>query len=174
MLDRCYCDVSRWRRFGTDRITTSFLDFSRLEHAQDTHEHREQPTTQLGSVSFVDAIIQKPIGNRFSYLHPLTEKSDSVLRCFQWRVWNDCLNSHSLFRCVTLCYKVSPNFKKDYSMWILETYKAMSRASKLFEGNKEKLDTQENTSSRSYTIHSLSLSCPLFFGEIVEVDRRTV
>ena len=22
--------------------TTSFLDFSRLEHAQDTHEHREQ------------------------------------------------------------------------------------------------------------------------------------
>ena len=39
-----------------NRTTTSFLDFSRLEHAQATHEHTEQPTTQLGSASFVDAI----------------------------------------------------------------------------------------------------------------------
>ena len=29
-----------------NQTTTSFLDFSRLEHAQATHEHREQPTTQ--------------------------------------------------------------------------------------------------------------------------------
>ena len=27
-----------------------------LEHAQATHEHTEEPKTQLGSVSFVDAI----------------------------------------------------------------------------------------------------------------------
>ena len=40
----------------THRSTTSFLDFSRLEHAQATHEHTEQPTTQLESVSFVDVI----------------------------------------------------------------------------------------------------------------------
>ena len=33
----------------------SFLNFSRLEHAQTAHEHTEQPTTQLRSVSFVDA-----------------------------------------------------------------------------------------------------------------------
>ena len=38
---------------------SSFLDLSRLEHAQATHEHTEQPTIQLGSVSFVDAIIRK-------------------------------------------------------------------------------------------------------------------
>ena len=36
----CYFDVSRWRRFGTDTPTTSFLDFSHLEHAQAPHEHR--------------------------------------------------------------------------------------------------------------------------------------
>ena len=30
--------------------------FSRLRHAQAAHEHTEQPTTQLGSVSLVDAI----------------------------------------------------------------------------------------------------------------------
>ena len=36
--------------------TTSFLDFSRLEHAQATDEHTEQLMTQLESVSFVDAI----------------------------------------------------------------------------------------------------------------------
>ena len=51
------CDVSRWGRFGTDTLTTSFLDFSGLEHAQATHEQTEQPTTQLKSVSFVDANI---------------------------------------------------------------------------------------------------------------------
>ena len=51
------CDVSRWGRFRTDTPTTSFLDFSRFEHAQATHEHIEQPTTQLESVSFVDANI---------------------------------------------------------------------------------------------------------------------
>ena len=70
-----YCDVSKWRvvssscgvllwRFKIAQIwnntpttpTTSFLDFSRLEHAQAAHEHTEQPTTQLESVSFVDAI----------------------------------------------------------------------------------------------------------------------
>ena len=39
------------------RTTTSFLDFSPLENTQATHEHTEQPTTQLGSVSFVDAIV---------------------------------------------------------------------------------------------------------------------
>ena len=40
-----------------NRTPTSFLDFSRLEHAQATHEHTEQPTTLLGSVSFIDAIM---------------------------------------------------------------------------------------------------------------------
>ena len=39
-----------------NRTTTSFLGFLRLEHAQATHEHTEQLTTRLGSVSFVDAI----------------------------------------------------------------------------------------------------------------------
>ena len=33
------------------------LDFWRLEHAQATQEHTEQPRTQLGSVFFVDANI---------------------------------------------------------------------------------------------------------------------
>ena len=51
------CDVSRWRRFGTNTPTTSFLDFSRLENAQATHKHTEQPRTQLESVSFVDTNI---------------------------------------------------------------------------------------------------------------------
>ena len=32
-----------------------FLDFLHLEHAQVTHEHTEQPATQLGSISFIDA-----------------------------------------------------------------------------------------------------------------------
>ena len=27
----CYCDVSKWRTFGTDTPTTSFLDFSRRD-----------------------------------------------------------------------------------------------------------------------------------------------
>ena len=40
----------------SNRTTTSFLDFSHLEQAQAIHEHTEQPTTQLGSISFVDAI----------------------------------------------------------------------------------------------------------------------
>ena len=53
----CYCDVSCWCRFGTNTPTTSFLDFWRLEHAQATQEHTEQPRTQLGSVFFVDANI---------------------------------------------------------------------------------------------------------------------
>ena len=53
----CYCDVSRWRRFGTNTPTTSFLDFWRLEHAQAVQEHTEQPRTRLGSVFFVDANI---------------------------------------------------------------------------------------------------------------------
>ena len=52
----CYCDISRWRRFGTNTPMASFLDFLCLKHAQDTHKHTEQPTTQLGSVSFVDTI----------------------------------------------------------------------------------------------------------------------
>ena len=52
----CYCDISRWRRFGTNTPTASFLDFLCLKHAHDTYKHTEQPTTQLGSVSFVDAI----------------------------------------------------------------------------------------------------------------------
>ena len=52
----CYCDISRWRRFGTNTLTASFLDFLCLKHAQDTHKHTEQSTTQLGSVSFVDAV----------------------------------------------------------------------------------------------------------------------
>ena len=51
------CDISRWRIFGTNTPATSFLDFSHLEHAQATHEHTEQPTTQLESISFVDANI---------------------------------------------------------------------------------------------------------------------
>ena len=34
-----------------------FLDFSLVEHAQANHEHTEHPTTQLGSVYFVDANI---------------------------------------------------------------------------------------------------------------------
>ena len=38
--------------------TTSFLDFSCLEHAQATQEHSRQPTTQLGSVYFIDANIR--------------------------------------------------------------------------------------------------------------------
>ena len=38
-----------------NRTTTSFLDFSRLEQAQVTHEHTEQPTIQLGSAFLVDA-----------------------------------------------------------------------------------------------------------------------
>ena len=49
---------------GTDLERTyrqPLLDFSRLEHAQTAHEHAEQPTTQLGSVSFVDAIMSKRI-----------------------------------------------------------------------------------------------------------------
>ena len=50
----CYFDVPRWRRFGTD--TSSLLDFSRSEHAQATHGHTEHPSTQLGSVSLVNAI----------------------------------------------------------------------------------------------------------------------
>ena len=41
-------------RYGNKRLP-SFLDFARLEHAQAIHEHTEQPTTQLGSVSFFDA-----------------------------------------------------------------------------------------------------------------------
>ena len=44
MTQTYYYDVARRPRFGT---ITSFLDFSRLEHAQATHEHTEQPTTQL-------------------------------------------------------------------------------------------------------------------------------
>ena len=55
----CYCDV----RSGTDLEltrwpTTSFLDFSCLEHAQAPHEHSRQSTIQLGSVSFIDANIR--------------------------------------------------------------------------------------------------------------------
>ena len=49
-----------------NRTTTSFLDFSRIEHAQATHEHTEQLTTQLGSVSFVDAIISDELLLNFS------------------------------------------------------------------------------------------------------------
>ena len=41
-----------WNRH-TDNLFSRFLC---LEHAQDAHEHTEQPTTQLGSVSFVDAV----------------------------------------------------------------------------------------------------------------------
>ena len=36
-----------------------FSRFLRLEHAQATHEHTEHPTTQLGSVSFVDAVTRE-------------------------------------------------------------------------------------------------------------------
>ena len=41
-----------WNRH-TDNLFSRFLC---LEHAQDAHELTEQPTTQLGSVSFVDAV----------------------------------------------------------------------------------------------------------------------
>ena len=41
-----------WNRH-TDNLFSRFLH---LEHAQDAQEHTEQPTTQLGSVSFVDAV----------------------------------------------------------------------------------------------------------------------
>ena len=40
-----------------NQLTASFLDFSRLARAQAAHEHTEHATTQLGRVSFVDAII---------------------------------------------------------------------------------------------------------------------
>ena len=36
----CYCDVSRWRRFGNDNLAD---------------EITEHPSTRIGSVSFVDA-----------------------------------------------------------------------------------------------------------------------
>ena len=39
--------------------TTSFLDFLRLERAQAAYEHTEKPTTQSGSVCFVDVMISK-------------------------------------------------------------------------------------------------------------------
>ena len=52
----CYFDVSRWRRFGTDTPTTSFLDFSRLEHALAAHEHTEQPTTLLRRRNMMSAL----------------------------------------------------------------------------------------------------------------------
>ena len=39
-----------------NRPTTSFLDFTRMKNAQAAHEHTKHPSTQLGSVSFVDAI----------------------------------------------------------------------------------------------------------------------
>ena len=47
--------------FGTDTPTTSFLDFSRLEHAQAAYEHTEQPTIQLGNLSFMDANFVMPL-----------------------------------------------------------------------------------------------------------------
>ena len=48
-----YCDVSWWRRFGTEPQTSfptsfevaSLLDFSRLKRAQANQERTEQPTT---------------------------------------------------------------------------------------------------------------------------------
>ena len=39
-----------------DDTDNLFSRFFALENAQAAHEHTEQPTTQLGSVSFVDAI----------------------------------------------------------------------------------------------------------------------
>ena len=36
------CDVSRWGRFGTDTLTTSFLDFSGLEHRPPTNRQNSQ------------------------------------------------------------------------------------------------------------------------------------
>ena len=50
--------------------TTSFLDFLHLERAQAVHEHTEQPMTQLGSVSFIDAI-----GVVFFHFHCVISKS---------------------------------------------------------------------------------------------------
>ena len=41
-----------WNR-DTDNLFSRFL---RLERAQAAYEHTEQPATQLGSVSFVDAV----------------------------------------------------------------------------------------------------------------------
>ena len=36
-----------------------FSRFLLMEHAQAAYEHTEQPTTQLGSVSFVDAVTRE-------------------------------------------------------------------------------------------------------------------
>ena len=52
---RSACWMLFWRRFGTE-TTTSFLDFSWMTNAQAAHEHTKHPSTQLGSVSFVDTL----------------------------------------------------------------------------------------------------------------------
>ena len=59
----CHCDVSKWHKTKRtacwmllwsfkmaqiwNRHTTSFLDFSRLEHAQATREHTEHPNNSI-------------------------------------------------------------------------------------------------------------------------------
>ena len=52
----CYCDVSRWRGFETDR--QPLFSISRACNMHRPPTNTEYPTTQLGSVGIVDAIIQ--------------------------------------------------------------------------------------------------------------------
>ena len=54
-----------------NRETTCFLVFTRLEHAQATCKHTEPPTTQFGSVPFVDTIITGHYVRKFSDIDPV-------------------------------------------------------------------------------------------------------